>query len=103
GDVTYYLSDIVAAGERYNVERYREDVQHALGLINKQGKQPILCGGTGLYIQSVLQGFNYSSVPVNPELRNTLATLSLDALREQLDQLPLPRALMPDTSPAHRL
>jgi len=103
GDVPYYLIDIVAAGERYNVKRYREDVQHALGLISNQGKQPILCGGTGLYIQSVLQGFNYSSVPVNPELRNTLATLSLDALREHLDQLPLPRGFMPDTSTAKRL
>jgi tRNA dimethylallyltransferase len=78
--ISYHLIDICNAGEKYNVYEYQHDFHKAyLELINK-GKLPILCGGTGLYIEAVLKGFKLLSVPENKELRKSLEDKSLDEL-----------------------
>ncbi len=103
GDVPYFLIDILDAGEVYHVTRYHADFHHALQTIQQQGKQPILCGGTGLYIQSVLQPFEYSTVPVDPSLRRTLDPLSVVVLLEKLHAIPIPPRFHADTSTKKRL
>ncbi|MEC3878046.1 tRNA (adenosine(37)-N6)-dimethylallyltransferase MiaA [Parapedobacter sp. 10938] len=103
GDIPYFLIDIREAGETYHVSQYRSDFYDALDRIRQQGKQPILCGGTGLYIQSVLQRFDYSGVPVDMVLRSELEALDADALRDRLRQLPMPLGFKADTSTRKRL
>lgn len=85
--VPYHLIDIVNAGEKYNLFQYQQDFHVAYQDIVNRGRQPILCGGTGLYIEAVLKGYALSPVPQNPELRNSLEGCSLEELTEQLIRL----------------
>lgn len=85
--VPYHLIDIVNAGEKYNLFQYQQDFHAAYQDIVNRGRQPILCGGTGLYIEAVLKGYALSPVPQNPELRNSLEGCSLEELTEQLTRL----------------
>ena len=85
--VPYHLIDIVNAGEKYNLFQYQQDFHVAYQDIVNRGRQPILCGGTGLYIEAVLKGYALSPVPQNPELRNSLEGCSLEELTEQLTRL----------------
>lgn len=78
--ISYHLIDICNAGEKYNVYEYQHDFQKAYSELKNKGKLPILCGGTGLYIEAVLKGFKLLSVPENKELRKSLEDKSLDEL-----------------------
>ncbi len=90
GSVPYHLINVCSAGEKYNLFRYQEDFYKALRDIRQRDAYPILCGGTGLYIESVLKGYDLPQVAQNPELRSvlegrTLAELTaiLSALKQQ--------------------
>ncbi len=85
--VPYHLIDICEPGEKYNLFRYQEDFRRAYDDIQARGKVPVLCGGTGLYIESVLKGYNLSEVPQNPELRKSLEGKSLEELTDILTEL----------------
>lgn len=85
--IPYHLIDIREAGTKYNLFQYQEDFLKAYHDIQSRGAQPILCGGTGLYIESVLKGYHLSPVPQNPELRKGLEGKSLDELTNMLRQL----------------
>ena len=85
--IPYHLIDIREAGTKYNLFQYQEDFLKAYHDIQSRGAQPILCGGTGLYIESVLKGYHLSPVPQNPELRKALERKSLDELTHMLRQL----------------
>ena len=87
--IPYHLIDICEPGTKYNLFRYQEDFFRAYTDIVARGKQPILCGGTGLYIESVLKGYHLSPVPQNQALRERLAGKSLDELTEMLIELKL--------------
>ncbi len=87
GDVPYHLIDICEPGTRYNLFQYQQDFAVAYQDIVSRGKQPILCGGTGLYIEAVLKGYELSPVPQNPELRAQLEGKSLEELTEMLKEL----------------
>ncbi|MFE7087525.1 tRNA (adenosine(37)-N6)-dimethylallyltransferase MiaA [Sphingobacterium spiritivorum] len=102
-DIPYYLIDICEPGEKYNLSHFQHDFQKAYLDIVKSGRQPILCGGTGLYIQSVIQEKPYSHVPVNAELREELETLSREELLTRLDQQSIPADLRIDTSTRKRM
>lgn len=78
--IPYHLIDIADAGYKYNVYEYQRDFLHAYQSICERGKQAILCGGTGLYIESVLRGYKLVPVPADPELRSRLETKSLPEL-----------------------
>jgi len=67
--VPYHLIDIVDAGYKYNVYEFQRDFTTAFNDIVARGKTPILCGGTGMYIEAVLKGFKLIQVPANAELR----------------------------------
>lgn len=83
-EVPYHLIDICEAGEKYNLYRYLNDFQNSLEKILKVGKTPVLCGGSGLYIETVLSGINLPEVPEDKELRDSLRLKTLDELTEIL-------------------
>ena len=85
--IPYHLIDICEPGTKYNLFRYQEDFIKVYADMMQRGKQAILCGGTGLYIESVLKGYHLSPVPQNQELRDALADKSLEELIEILKRL----------------
>ncbi|BCS86083.1 tRNA dimethylallyltransferase 2 [Prevotella herbatica] len=85
--IPYHLIDICEPGSKYNLFRYQEDFMSAYNDITGRGVTPILCGGTGLYIESVLKGYSLSPVPQNEELRKSLVGKSLDELTLMLSEL----------------
>ena len=82
--IPYHLIDIRDAGEKYNVFEYQHDFHRAFAEIRAKGKLPILCGGTGMYIEAVLKGYKLLDVPQNPELRESLKGKSLAELEQLL-------------------
>ena len=87
GDIPYHLIDIAEPGSKYNLFQYQQDFFDAYNNIIGRGKIPILCGGTGLYIEAVLKGYQLSPVPQNPELRKRLEDKTLDELTQMLVEL----------------
>ena len=85
--VPYHLIDIAEPGTKYNLFQYQQDFFDAYNNIIGRGKTPILCGGTGLYIEAVLKGYQLSPVPQNPELRQRLEGKTLDELTQMLTEL----------------
>lgn len=84
--IPYHLIDIAEPGYKYNVFEYQRDFLAAYEDIRQRGFLPILCGGTGMYLESVLKGYKLMPVPENPELRARLANCSLEELTRQLSQ-----------------
>ncbi|MCQ2230898.1 MAG: tRNA (adenosine(37)-N6)-dimethylallyltransferase MiaA [Paludibacteraceae bacterium] len=82
--IPYHLIDIAEPGYKYNLFEYQRDFLKAYEDIRGRGVIPILCGGTGLYIESVLKGYKMMPVPQNDELRNRLADRSLEELTQLL-------------------
>lgn len=85
--IPYHLIDIAEPGTKYNLFQYQQDFHEAYDDICSRGKLPILCGGTGLYIEAVLSGYQLSPVPQNQPLRDALAGKSLAELTEMLVEL----------------
>lgn len=85
--VPYHLIDIVEPGTKYNLFEYQRDFLEAYDDIRSRGKNVILCGGTGLYIESVLKGYRLIPVPENKELRHELEGKSLLELSTILERL----------------
>lgn len=83
-DIPYHLIDICEPGTKYNLFQYQQDFMDAYNNIIGRGSTPILCGGTGLYIEAVLKGYQLSPVPQNPALRQQLEGKSLDELTQML-------------------
>lgn len=84
GDIPVHLIDICPAGYKYNLYEYLRDYRTVYGDIVSRGKTPILCGGTGLYVESVLKGLSLPEVPENPGLRASLRDKTLPELTELL-------------------
>ena len=85
--IPYHLIDICGPGTKYNLFRYQQDFLDSYEDIRSRGVLPILCGGTGLYIEAVLKGYSLSPVPQNPELRKELEEKSLEELTAMLVEL----------------
>ena len=82
--IPYHLVDIVEAGYQYNVYEFQRDFLSAFQTISEKGKLPILCGGTGLYVEAAVKGYKMLEVPVNDVLRAELENKSLEELAEIL-------------------
>ncbi len=82
--VPYHLIDIVDAGEEYNVFRYQKDFYRIFNDIRERGRMPVLCGGTGLYIEAVLKAYRLAQVPFNEELRQSMESYSIASLADRL-------------------
>ena len=85
--IPYHLIDIREPGTKYNLFEYQQDFYDAYQSIRSRGAVPILCGGTGLYIEAVLKGYKLSPVPQNQALRDELADKSLAELTQMLREL----------------
>ena len=85
--IPYHLIDIVSPGSKYNLFQYQEDFVEVYHDIISRGVTPILCGGSGLYLEAVIKGYSLSPVPQNPGLRASLEDKSLDELTEILEDL----------------
>ena len=83
-NIPYYLIDIADAGTKYNVYEFQGDFLKAYKDVVSRGAQPIMCGGTGLYLESVLRGYRLIPVPENPQFRASLEGKSLKELTEIL-------------------
>jgi tRNA dimethylallyltransferase len=82
-NVPYHLIDICEAGEKYNLSRFQSDFELVTNHILNKKKTAVLCGGTGLYIQAVIQGFDNLEIPADEILRNQLDELSERELLEK--------------------
>lgn len=85
-NIPYHLIDIADPGYKYNVFEYQRDFLSAYEAIKQKGCLPVLCGGTGMYLEAVLKGYRLLPVPENPELRARLEGKSLAELTEILKQ-----------------
>ena len=90
GEVPYHLIDIVPAGEKYNIYRYQHDFEAAYRDILARGKRPILCGGSGLYVEAATCGYYLPDVPANQELRDELDKLPTEELIARYEALRKP-------------
>lgn len=79
-NIPYHLIDIREAGDKYNIFEYQHDLQEVYTDIKERGRLPILCGGSGLYIESVLKGYSLVNVPEDKELRKKYENYSLQEL-----------------------
>ncbi len=84
GDVKYHLIDIADAGEKYNLHKFLSDFHKAKVDISSRGKLPVLCGGTGMYVEAALSGLVMPEVSRNEELRESLSGKNLEELTEIL-------------------
>lgn len=97
--IARHLIDIRDPGDKYTLFDYRHDFHIVLQDILSRNKRPILCGGTGLYIETVLKGYNLPDVPANPELRKSLEGKSLGELTQILQSFrPLHNTTDTDTA-----
>lgn len=85
--VPYHLIDIAEPGAKYNLFEYQRDFYAAYDAVQSHGRVPVLCGGSGLYLESVLKGYQLSTVPPNAQLRSQLEGKSLDELTALLQEL----------------
>lgn len=84
GEIPVHLIDIRQAGEKYNLYQFLSDFHNAVAEIRLRGSFPILCGGTGMYIEAALNGLRLPEVPANLSLREGLKGYTLDELTEKL-------------------
>lgn len=87
GDIPYHLIDIAEAGTAYNLHQYLRDFSKAYSDVFERGKFPIICGGSGMYLENALNGIKLPEVRVNDELRMSLAELSLEQLTSILKRM----------------
>ncbi len=83
-DVPYHLIDVAPAGYKYNLYEYLRDATAAIADIRRRGRLPIVAGGTGLYVESLLKGLVLPPVPENPGLRIRLQGHTLEQLTQML-------------------
>lgn len=88
--VPYHLIDIADAGSKYNIYQYQHDFEKAYQDILSRGKHPILCGGSGLYLEAATCGYYLPDVPADPELRASLAELPTEELIAKYESIRKP-------------
>jgi len=86
-DIPYHLIDIHDAGYEYNVYQFQNDFIRAFGDIVSRGRQPILCGGTGMYIEAVVKGYQLADAPIDPDFRKRMEAFSDEELTARLASL----------------
>jgi tRNA dimethylallyltransferase len=84
--IPYHLIDIADAGYQYNVFEFQRDFLRVYREIKEKGSFPVMCGGSGMYLEAILKGYRLIQVPVNEQRRESLRLLSLEELTEILKQ-----------------
>ncbi|MDH5828538.1 tRNA (adenosine(37)-N6)-dimethylallyltransferase MiaA [Sphingobacterium faecium] len=103
GDVPYHLINICEPGEKYHLGQFIADFQQIYQSLLLQKKRIILCGGTGLYIQSVIQGNKYAQIPSLPGFKEGLYGFEMDQLLNRLSQYDKPHDFFIDLSTKKRI
>jgi tRNA dimethylallyltransferase len=101
--IPHHLINIKQAGEKYNVNEFKDDFYTVFNKLSEKNVLPILCGGTGMYIHSLLQNQEYTSIPNDHQLREKLSVYSIEQLRESLNTYPLEYTSHADVSSHKRL
>lgn len=83
-DIPYHLIDIHDAGYEYNVYQFQNDFIRSFGSIVSRGRQPILCGGTGMYIEAIVKGYQLADAPIDLEFRQRMVAYTDEELTERL-------------------
>jgi tRNA dimethylallyltransferase len=84
GEIPYHLIDIAEAGSEYNLFEFQRDCYAAINAVHQRRRLPVICGGTGLYLDAILKGYHLVEVPVNPQLREHVSSWSDEQLRRKL-------------------
>jgi tRNA dimethylallyltransferase len=87
GEIPYHLIDIVEAGCKYNIYEYQRDFESAYKEIREQGRLPILCGGSGLYMRTAVDAYSLTDVEPDPGLREKLEKTDIGELRRRLSDM----------------
>ena len=87
GDVAYHLIDVAPAGSKYNLHRYLRDFRQVYDDVLSRHRMPVVCGGSGMYLENALGGVRLPDVPENPELRASLEGKNLDQLTDILSAM----------------
>jgi tRNA dimethylallyltransferase len=101
--VPYHLIDLVGLGSEYSVFQFQKDFFRAFAKVSDLGRLPVLVGGTGLYLESVLNGYHMVEVPENPALRTKMSGLGMEALNRMLQELKPEQHNSTDTEDRARL
>ncbi|MES2559049.1 MAG: tRNA (adenosine(37)-N6)-dimethylallyltransferase MiaA [Bacteroidota bacterium] len=102
--IPVHLIDIKEAGEKYHIDAFKKDFFAAVETIRANGKMSIACGGTGLYLDSVLRNFAFTAVPIDAGLRNQLMQQTREALLQHFSEMPVTSYTpLADTSTTKRL
>ncbi len=101
--IPYHLIDIKPAGQRYQVNAFKDDFYKTFDQLQNLGKLPILCGGTGMYIHSLLQNHELTAIPVDEQLRKQLLLLNKEELQTELNKYPFQLRQQADVSSHKRL
>lgn len=87
--IPYHLIDICDAGDNYNIERFYLDAGAAIASVKSRNKLPVICGGSGLYIETLLKGNEFASIPKNKILREQLVTKEKEELFRLFESIPV--------------
>jgi tRNA dimethylallyltransferase len=101
--VAYHLIDVVEAGEHYHLYRYQQGVAQAIADCQGRERAVVLCGGSGLYLEAILKGHQFTAIPVDEALRQQLSDYSDQALRQLFESTPSVYASVADLSTRKRL
>ena len=101
--IPYHLIDILDAGEQYHIHLFQQDFLRVYNDIIARGKNPILCGGSGMYLEAVLKGYEFTSIPINEDLRINLLEKSTEELIVIFQEIPSEYTQKADISTRKRL
>ena len=101
--ISYHLIDILDAGEQYYIHLFQQDFQRVYQDIISRGKTPILCGGSGMYLEAILKGYEFTAVPTNENLRNELLEKPTEELLQIFQENPSEYTQKADISTRKRL
>lgn len=101
--IPYHLIDIIDAGESYHIYQFQLDFQKAYTDIIQRGKKAILCGGSGMYLDAVLKGYEFTSIPIDLALREELLEKSTEELLKIFEENQSVYSEKSDTSTKKRL
>ena len=101
--IPYHLIDILEAGEQYHIHLFQQDFQRVYQDIISRGKAPILCGGSGMYLEAVLKGYEFTAIPINENLREKLLEKPTKELTQIFQEKPSQYNSKADISTQKRL
>lgn len=101
--IPYYLIDILDAGEHYHIHQFQQDFQRAFDNISSRNKTTILCGGSGMYLEAILKGYEFTSIPIDENFRGELLQKTTEKLLNEFLKNPSEYSQKADISTRKRL